>query len=684
MVEIDKNCMKYHHLLFPFLVMSGALPPAAADDTQNAGMIAAATSVPQSLDGYTIRFDNSAAQVSSLSSDEMSFAVSAKFAHYLSLTWSRMSPEARRWLMTELFFENDQWARREMLERDKTQSHFRMERLSGSKLFLILEGGAIDRWILLDFEPPVSGSAIWGLGEEMIRDVRFSLSPSYVVRPALAGDPLPQQVECGLFLFDGFALWRQYGKSYFSQGTYPDELTAEPPVIHPVGKDHYENDVYEDQYGRSWASCGNFHYSAEGDNGLLDFSALSTGLRYMLSQDADIGHDEDEGYIYSDAPSLLTLDAVDDGSYSCKVSGYYGIEGSGDAPARVHRMRLVQYTHDLYADQTSSSEERRAAARPAQVIHKRKYRKADEELVTRPVTFRTLCERVLEENTRANWDALEAYYDEHKERFTKLQRELFPLGYFYAGQFKHPTSRHYAKRLTEIIPQILIDGNVRTPHVSGNTALHYSAAMGSSNLTKWLIEQGALINARNQDDQTPLDCLGVSKKGLDKWMIARGAERTHPVKTKGPILKEKGSTSYAAAAAKTPTPAPAPVASLHEQAEKLAHDLIAGVNNDMELLLSCYAERVNYFGQTGFTHEQIRKDNVVFRHKYPKRDFQVRDVTIRKQDENRYRITVMVKGLRWDTADKPQHIELLYRLDARLVEGRFSVFCIRTDIIPKS
>lgn len=127
-----------------------------------------------------------------------------------------------------------------------------------------------------------------------------------------------------------------------------------------------------------------------------------------------------------------------------------------------------------------------------------------------------------------------------------VARELGDQVSFFSDsmRFKEATSRHYAEVLTYLLPRIAVTKEWNLVGISGNTALHYTAAMGNQKTTKWLVEHGADINARNADGQTPLDCLGVNKSGLDKWLIDHGAIRTHEIRKGNAVLRENGSTNY--------------------------------------------------------------------------------------------------------------------------------------------
>ncbi len=161
--------------------------------------------------------------------------------------------------------------------------------------------------------------------------------------------------------------------------------------------------------------------------------------------------------------------------------------------------------------------------------------------------FVRLCRQAAEADSLALWQEMKALAARRPAALSAEQRSLFDQAYFCARPFRDASSRHYALRLRPLLAGILAGGGVQERSVSGNTALHYAAAMGSRRLTMWLVQHGADINARNDDGQTPLDCLGVNKSGLDKWMMARGAVRSHELRAGDAVLMEYGSTRYSPA-----------------------------------------------------------------------------------------------------------------------------------------
>lgn len=79
---------------------------------------------------------------------------------------------------------------------------------------------------------------------------------------------------------------------------------------------------------------------------------------------------------------------------------------------------------------------------------------------------------------------------------------------------KHADSALYQKRLLTLLPLIRngADVNITLPETKGNTALHYSCAIGSLSITKWLLEHGANPNAVTDKGATPLQCVGADNR----------------------------------------------------------------------------------------------------------------------------------------------------------------------------
>ena len=92
---------------------------------------------------------------------------------------------------------------------------------------------------------------------------------------------------------------------------------------------------------------------------------------------------------------------------------------------------------------------------------------------------------------------------------------------------REATSALYQKRLLTLLPLIRdgADVNITLPETKGNTALHYSCAIGSLSITRWLVEHGANVNAVTNKGATPLDCVGADNaQQISALLHARGAQ----------------------------------------------------------------------------------------------------------------------------------------------------------------
>ncbi len=141
--------------------------------------------------------------------------------------------------------------------------------------------------------------------------------------------------------------------------------------------------------------------------------------------------------------------------------------------------------------------------------------------------FLKICVETQETGSKESWHKIKQYYDEHANTLTTTQRSLIPIAYYYAQWFKTKSSRAYAEGLRCLLAGILVGDPIDNTGENGNTSLHLAAGIGGKALCTWLVENGAHINATNLSGSTPLDMLGKNSSGLDKWLILRGAVRTH-------------------------------------------------------------------------------------------------------------------------------------------------------------
>ncbi len=286
--------------------------------------------------------------------------------------------------------------------------------------------------------------------------------------------------------------------------------------------------------------------------------------------------------------------------------------------------------------------------------------------------FDRLSRRLLKENTLENWEALKEFYNEHYDRLSARQRELFPIAYRCTQSFRSTAMTHYAKRLTELLPALMAGQSVNLAHVSGNTALHYAAAMKNRALCVYLVEHGARINELNEDEQTPLDCLGTSRTGLDRWMIQHHARRNQPRATGHALLLEYAARDY------MDTPA---AYVIKHASERLVANFVNGLSGDLNLLLSCYAQRVDYFDQGIRSRDEIRRDNIIFNKRYPRRQFQSQDISVSRIHLNSYSIHFKAPIRMWTSFNLERRITLEYTLTAEWRDDRFTITSIRSKRI---
>ncbi len=294
------------------------------------------------------------------------------------------------------------------------------------------------------------------------------------------------------------------------------------------------------------------------------------------------------------------------------------------------------------------------------------------ELMTENSPFTQLCRQVLEKDSPALWKQMQALAERGEEELTPLQSELFELAVFYTRPFRDAASRHYASRLRPLLAGIMAGQYVDSPAESGNTALHYAAAMGSRKLTAWLVLHGANINARNKDGQTPLDCLGVNKSGLDKWMESMGAVRSHELRSGDAVLMENGSTRYddaPATAAEASTGIPPETAKLARElgmVNQVLQEYVTALSyGDMDTLLKCFDNRVDYFEEGIVDNDFIRRDNEAYFAKYPTRHFEL--VRILPQPvKGGYIVTAQAAASVTDSKFKSRFISMTYTIAVQI------------------
>ncbi len=109
------------------------------------------------------------------------------------------------------------------------------------------------------------------------------------------------------------------------------------------------------------------------------------------------------------------------------------------------------------------------------------------------------------------------------------RRDLQPMiDRMAALRCREASSALYRKRLLALLPLIRdgADVNLTLPETKGNTALHYSCAIGNLGITEWLVNHGADVNAVTDKGATPLDCVGSDNGAqIRALLVSRGAER---------------------------------------------------------------------------------------------------------------------------------------------------------------
>ena len=95
-----------------------------------------------------------------------------------------------------------------------------------------------------------------------------------------------------------------------------------------------------------------------------------------------------------------------------------------------------------------------------------------------------------------------------------------------AASMKDDSSRLYQKRLLTLLPMIR-DGenvNLTLPETKGNTALHYAVALGSVEITGWLLKHGAKPYAFTDKGASVLQCVGAKNGPAIRNMIFCAAQ----------------------------------------------------------------------------------------------------------------------------------------------------------------
>ncbi len=99
---------------------------------------------------------------------------------------------------------------------------------------------------------------------------------------------------------------------------------------------------------------------------------------------------------------------------------------------------------------------------------------------------------------------------------------------------KHATSALYQKRLLTLLPMIRNGApvDITLPETKGNTALHYSCAIGSLSITRWLLAHGANPNAVTNAGKRPIECVAHDNRAaIIQALKAHGAISPTPQPT---------------------------------------------------------------------------------------------------------------------------------------------------------
>lgn len=112
-------------------------------------------------------------------------------------------------------------------------------------------------------------------------------------------------------------------------------------------------------------------------------------------------------------------------------------------------------------------------------------------------------------------------------RSTENRSDLAPLiNRMRALKCKHADSAEQQRHLLVLLPMIQdgADVDVTTSDSGGHTALHYSCAIGSLSITRWLVYHGANVNAMADNGDTPLAVVGADNRAaITQLLIDHGA-----------------------------------------------------------------------------------------------------------------------------------------------------------------
>ncbi len=392
------------------------------------------------------------------------------------------------------------------------------------------------------------------------------------------------------------------GVMFYSNYIEPENLGKQPRIR--IGGGIYRHETqYVDQYGSLWYQCELGMFKSKNNKIYLGFDVIPGRREYRLCGSCV---KEDGYYVYHDAPAVISLLKKNGNSYDGHMEGVLGC------------MDFDTRTPDTISHTVSVT----AFPRKQDIIQE-------------------LCEMASVIDHPDIWKLLDEAVAQHHRQMSEKQKELYELTRFFRKPFKDDTSKGYATRLRRILPALMAGTPISSSFIGGNTALHYAAAMGSKTAVTTLVERGAAINIKNENNQTPLDCLGINRSGLDKWMMQRGAQYTNKPTKEDNILIEIAMPGTSDDHLR-PTPKvdwPCPASSGDDAGEQARAALLkqyadALTNGQEQGLRDCFAQDVEYFEDGKIYLEAILIDNNKFFRKYPVRSFSIGKEKVVKHDHN--------------------------------------------------
>lgn len=111
---------------------------------------------------------------------------------------------------------------------------------------------------------------------------------------------------------------------------------------------------------------------------------------------------------------------------------------------------------------------------------------------------------------------------------TEDRSDLQPLlNRMAALRCKHASSAEQQRHLLQLLPMIRAGAPVDVVALDDpydRTALHYSCAIGSLSITRWLVNHGANVNATDVNGRTPLSMVGADNRtAITNLLLQNGA-----------------------------------------------------------------------------------------------------------------------------------------------------------------